>query len=43
MTSAAPLSMVTLAERPELAASVRRLSARIWEGAEFVEFMWSST
>ena len=37
MTSAAPLSMVTLAERPELAVSVRRLSARIWQGAEFIQ------
>lgn len=36
MTSA-PLSMFTLAERPDLARSATRLSNRIWKGVEFIQ------
>jgi GNAT superfamily N-acetyltransferase len=37
MTSAGAPSMFTLAERPDLAQSARTLSARIWQGAEFIQ------
>jgi hypothetical protein len=35
--SAAPLSMFTLAERPDLAPAARRLSGRVWQGVEFIQ------
>ena len=37
MRSGAPLSMFTLAERPDLAPSVTRLSGRVWQGTEFIQ------
>lgn len=37
MKSGAPLSMFTLAERPDLARSARRLSGQIWQGTEFIQ------
>lgn len=30
------LTTVTLAERPDVVASVRRLTAAVWDGAEFM-------
>jgi hypothetical protein len=37
MTADTPLSMFTLDERPDLAASARRLSRRVWQEAQFIQ------